>query len=210
MDENLYDEFGNYIGPEIESEEEEEEEEEDAGEGEEGSGDDAMQEDEDREGGEGEGMEDMEGAVVLAEDKKYYPTAVEVYGEGVETLVEEEDAQPLEEPLVKPVRDVKFEVQDKGAIDTAVSTDFLLGLSRNPGQLTPCPTPGAPPVRHRRAMSSQRSRTGKQGLQSSYSTCQQSLVFMCFISFHRFDRYGAEHGPGGSLGHSGKTLRALL
>jgi U5 small nuclear ribonucleoprotein component len=29
---------------------------------------------------------DTEGTVVLAEDKKYYPTAMEVYGEGVETL----------------------------------------------------------------------------------------------------------------------------
>lgn len=34
--------------------------------------------------------------VVLHEDKKYYPTAEETYGEGTETLVMEEDAQPLE------------------------------------------------------------------------------------------------------------------
>ena len=32
-------------------------------------------------------------AIVLAEDKQYYPDASQVYGEGVETLVEEEDAQ---------------------------------------------------------------------------------------------------------------------
>lgn len=42
-------------------------------------------------------MEDgMETAVVLHEDKKYYPTADEVYGKETETLVMEEDAQPLE------------------------------------------------------------------------------------------------------------------
>lgn len=35
-------------------------------------------------------------AIMLAEDKKYYPSAEEVYGEGTETLVMEEDAQPLE------------------------------------------------------------------------------------------------------------------
>lgn len=40
--------------------------------------------------------EDPANAVVLHEDKKYYPTAEEVYGEETETLVMEEDAQPLE------------------------------------------------------------------------------------------------------------------
>ena len=38
----------------------------------------------------------METAVVLHEDKKYYPTAEEVFGVETETLVMEEDAQPLE------------------------------------------------------------------------------------------------------------------
>lgn len=40
--------------------------------------------------------ENLETAVVLHEDKKYYPTAEEIYGPGTETLVMEEDAQPLE------------------------------------------------------------------------------------------------------------------
>ena len=35
-------------------------------------------------------------AVVLHEDKKYYPTAEETFGKDTETLVQEEDAQPLE------------------------------------------------------------------------------------------------------------------
>lgn len=34
--------------------------------------------------------------IVLHEDKKYYPTAEETYGKETETLVMEEDAQPLE------------------------------------------------------------------------------------------------------------------
>ena len=46
-----------------------------------------MEEDEEEEGA---------GAVVLHEDKKYYPTAEEVYGKETETLVMDEDAQPLE------------------------------------------------------------------------------------------------------------------
>jgi hypothetical protein len=35
-------------------------------------------------------------AVMLHEDKKYYPTAEETFGKDTETLVQEEDAQPLE------------------------------------------------------------------------------------------------------------------
>jgi U5 small nuclear ribonucleoprotein component len=43
-------------------------------------------------------------AVVLHEDKKYYPSAEEVFGENVEALVQEEDAQPLEVPIIAPVK----------------------------------------------------------------------------------------------------------
>ena len=39
--------------------------------------------------------EDASQAVVLHEDKKYYPTAEEIYGPDVETITHEEDAQPL-------------------------------------------------------------------------------------------------------------------
>jgi U5 small nuclear ribonucleoprotein component len=35
-------------------------------------------------------------AIVLQEDKQYYPSAEDVYGKDTETLVMEEDAQPLE------------------------------------------------------------------------------------------------------------------
>lgn len=46
--------------------------------------------------------------VVLHEDKKYYPTAEEVYGPDVETIVQEEDAQPLTEPIIQPIKLKKF------------------------------------------------------------------------------------------------------
>ena len=45
--------------------------------------------------------------VVLHEDKKYYPTAEEVFGPDTETLVMEEDAQPLEVPIVAPIKHKK-------------------------------------------------------------------------------------------------------
>jgi U5 small nuclear ribonucleoprotein component len=52
--------------------------------------------DEDDEDEPADADEDVPGMeVVLHEDKKYYPTAEEVYGPEVETLVQEEDAQPL-------------------------------------------------------------------------------------------------------------------
>jgi U5 small nuclear ribonucleoprotein component len=52
-------------------------------------------------------MEDAEPqpmAIVLHEDKQYYPSALQVYGPDVETIVQEEDAQPLDVPLIEPVK----------------------------------------------------------------------------------------------------------
>lgn len=53
-------------------------------------------------------------AIVLHDDKKYYPSAMSVYGATVETMVQEEDAQPLSQPLVDPVRIRKFRVGASG------------------------------------------------------------------------------------------------
>ncbi|KAJ6863424.1 hypothetical protein NC652_040082 [Populus alba x Populus x berolinensis] len=136
MDDNLYDEFGNYIGPEIESDQESDGDEEDE------ELPDKPHEDEEESDGE-EAVHasngwltapddvDMDNQVVLAEDKKYYPTAEEVYGPGVETLVNDEDEQPLEQPIIKPVRNIKFEVGVKDS-STYVSSQFLVGLMSNP------------------------------------------------------------------------------
>ena len=73
MEAELYDEFGNYIGPDLESEEESE------GEGiDDVTLEDGDDEDDDMRGdGEADDAE-PEMAVVLHEDKKYYPTAEEV------------------------------------------------------------------------------------------------------------------------------------
>ncbi len=57
-------------------------------------------------------------AVVLHEDKQYYPSASEVYGEEVETMVQEEDAQPLSVPIVEPVKIRRFAVQEEGLPET--------------------------------------------------------------------------------------------
>jgi len=53
-----------------------------------------------------------EDAIVLHEDKKYYPDAHEVY-KGAETLIMEEDAQDIAEPIVKEVKPKEFDIQEK-------------------------------------------------------------------------------------------------
>ncbi|GFQ02674.1 116 kDa U5 small nuclear ribonucleoprotein component [Phtheirospermum japonicum] len=136
MDDSLYDEFGNYIGPEIESDQESDRDEEEDELPDRTEDEEPMSDDE-RGPGKPNGWltttedVDMDGQIVLAEDKKYYPTAEEVYGEEVETLVMDEDEQPLEQPIIKPVRNLKFELGVKDS-STYVSTEFLLGLMSNP------------------------------------------------------------------------------
>ncbi|KAI9073863.1 hypothetical protein K1719_044177 [Acacia pycnantha] len=136
MDDSLYDEFGNYIGPEIESDQESDREDEDEELPDRPPEDEAASDGEVAPGATNGWITtsndiDMDNQVVLAEDKKYYPTAEEVYGEDVETLVMDEDEQPLEQPIIKPVRNIKFEVGVKDS-STYVSSQFLLGLMSNP------------------------------------------------------------------------------
>ncbi|PON53535.1 116 kDa U5 small nuclear ribonucleoprotein component, N-terminal [Trema orientale] len=67
MDDSLYDDFGNYIGPDIESDQE--------------------------------------------SDRKYDgEDEAEIYGHDVEILVMDEDEQNFEQPIIKPVRNIKSEV----------------------------------------------------------------------------------------------------
>lgn len=70
--------------------------------------------------------------VVLHEDKKYYATAEETYGPDVEALVQEEDLQPLSEPIVQPIKQKSFIVQEKGLPETRFDRKYvsLLGLRR--------------------------------------------------------------------------------
>ncbi|KAK0071114.1 hypothetical protein PV326_001660, partial [Microctonus aethiopoides] len=78
MDADLYDEFGNYIGPDLASESEDDNEYDNAGdEADRERSDDEMEEDKDesRDNNEQQTM-----SVVLHEDKRYYPSALEVYG----------------------------------------------------------------------------------------------------------------------------------
>ncbi|CAB3978299.1 116 kDa U5 small nuclear ribonucleo component-like [Paramuricea clavata] len=125
MDADLYDEFGNYIGPDLGSDEDESEEEwekEDQQDDieEDDQGDDQMEQD-----------DDAQMQVVLHEDKKYYPTAQEVFGADVETIVQEEDTQPLTEPIIAPVKNKKFLLAEQDLPVTTYEIEYLADLMDN-------------------------------------------------------------------------------
>ncbi len=71
-------------------------------------------------------------AVVLHEDKQYYPDASDVYERGVETMVEEEDAQPLTQPIIEPPKDTSFSLTEKSVPETLYSLEYMAGLSTVP------------------------------------------------------------------------------
>lgn len=65
-------------------------------------------------------------AIVLHEDKQYYPSALQVYGPDVETIVQEEDAQPLDVPLIEPVKKKKFQLKEQELPETTYSMEYVV------------------------------------------------------------------------------------
>lgn len=138
-----YDEFGNYIGADLDSDDENEIQQADYGQSApepqqptplEGYEDEAMPGQEENALMEIDGsylkillpvlteapfeLEPVHNAVVLHEDKQYYPSAGDVYGPDVETLVQEEDAQPLTEPIIAPVKVRRWNIEEKDMPET--------------------------------------------------------------------------------------------
>ncbi|KAJ2313548.1 hypothetical protein H4S02_000399 [Coemansia sp. RSA 2611] len=139
MDDSQYDEFGNYIGPELASSSEDEEEESGV---EQGFGEAASASedgDSDNEPGPLAMVRQVEQSmtqIVLHEDKQYYPDAEEVYGPDVEALVQEEDTQPLTEPIVAPVTQRKFQVDEEAQMpDTTYTKEFLVDILGYPAMV---------------------------------------------------------------------------
>ncbi|TKX27178.1 pre-mRNA-splicing factor cwf10 [Elsinoe australis] len=131
---DLYDEFGNYIG------EAEESEEEDA------APTNINQYLDDDEEEEAEVVNDQQlmelddgpsnsNAVVLHEDKQYYKSASQVYGQDVETMVQEEDTQSLAQPIIAPVEQKKYTVQEADLPPVYYSRDFMTDLMNFPEQV---------------------------------------------------------------------------
>ncbi|KAK5953125.1 hypothetical protein OHC33_005693 [Knufia fluminis] len=124
---DLYDEFGNYIGEAVSSEDEGQDgvdagpsyvyDEDSEPEAEAANNEQALME-----------IDGSSNAVVLHEDKQYYPTAAQTYGEDVETMVQEEDAQPLSVPIIAPVAQKKFQVQEADLPTVYYSREFMSDL----------------------------------------------------------------------------------
>lgn len=126
MDADLYDEFGNYIGPQLDTDSEEEEENYERQEP------DAIEYNEDEAMDEGREEDEVpQMPIVLHEDKKYYPSAEEVYGPDVETIVQEEDTQALTEPIIAPVKRKKFAYTEQDLPCTKYNLEFLADLMDN-------------------------------------------------------------------------------
>ncbi|KAJ4472459.1 P-loop containing nucleoside triphosphate hydrolase protein [Lentinula edodes] len=137
-----YDEFGNYIGADLDSDDSDNEQPTFAPQVHGASAPLEGFDDEDvpmrgQEEGFGEGTlmeidKPVHNAVVLHEDKQYYPSASDVYGADVETLVQEEDAQPLSEPIIAPIKVRKWTVEEKGMPETRFDKGFLLNMTSFP------------------------------------------------------------------------------
>ncbi|KAH0556207.1 hypothetical protein GP486_005862 [Trichoglossum hirsutum] len=134
---DLYDEFGNFIGEAEESEEE-------SHRGDAGAEAYVHDEEEDEADDNDQQLMEVDGkfrsqgpsnAVILHEDKQYYPTAQQVYGPEVETLVQEEDAQPLSQPIIAPVQKKKFTVQEADLPPVHFARDFMTDLMNYPEQI---------------------------------------------------------------------------
>ena len=74
-------------------------------------------------------------AVVLHEDKQYYPTAQQVYGPGVETMVQEEDTQSLSQPIIAPVVQKKFTIEEADLPPVHFARDFMTDMMNFPEQI---------------------------------------------------------------------------
>ena len=124
-EQDLYDEFGNYIGPDLDSSSDDDSSDASSAADRDAPDDasDVSEDDISRDGGgrqdnneqlvphggdESLGVAPGASAIVLHEDKVHYPSAEEVYGEGVRTAVLDEDTMDLEEPIVEPVQRKTF------------------------------------------------------------------------------------------------------
>ncbi|WFC99844.1 hypothetical protein MYAM1_002590 [Malassezia yamatoensis] len=129
-----YDEFGNYIGPVSDSDQDsvEEEEVEELPELEEAPAPSPARDDHQQETQVMQLDDTPSNAVVLHEDKVYYPSASEVYGEDVETLVQEEDTQPITQPIIEPEKVRSFAIQETGLPDVRFDRSFMMNLMNFP------------------------------------------------------------------------------
>ncbi|CAK5280364.1 unnamed protein product [Mycena citricolor] len=135
-----YDEFGNYIGADLDSDEGDEDDLPPQQFGAQTEAHPAPLEgydqDDPMQGTEQNALMELEepvhNAVILHEDKQYYPSAADVYGPDVETMVQEEDNQPLTQPIIAPIKVRKWNIEEKDMPETRFDKGFLLNMTTFP------------------------------------------------------------------------------
>jgi U5 small nuclear ribonucleoprotein component len=142
-EEALYDEFGNYIGPEL-SDEGSDSGSDLAQDDDEGAQWEDELEDEIRRAKDSEAAAAQESkqmdlagdsgtAIVLHEDKQYYKSASDVYGEDVEVVIGDEDAMAITVPILAPSNGVKFSAEVKQDVpELSFKWDFVAGMMDHP------------------------------------------------------------------------------
>ncbi|KAK5720918.1 hypothetical protein LTR15_006880 [Elasticomyces elasticus] len=132
---DLYDEFGNYIGEEVSEEEEDVAQpadnyaqylDNDAASPPPPPADDQLMEIDET---------GPSNALVLHEDKQYYPSASQLYGPDVETLVQEEDTQTLAQPIVAPVERKRYTVVEDDLPKVNFDRGYMVDLMSFPEQV---------------------------------------------------------------------------
>ena len=142
-----YDEFGNYIGPEIpginNDEDEDEEnnlensiEEENDNEINTNKKNSKIEIDESKMNNSKDNISqsndsNSEYKIILHEDKIFYPESNEIFP-NAENIVMEEDAQPITQPIIAPIQTKKFDIYEKEIPELNFSIDYLNNLINNP------------------------------------------------------------------------------
>lgn len=81
------------------------------------------------------GAADASQQIILHEDKKYFRSAEDVYGPDVETLVEDEDARGLDEPIVAPKVARSHSRREAAIPATSFAPEYLVGLLGHPDRV---------------------------------------------------------------------------
>ncbi|KAJ1671402.1 hypothetical protein EV182_007651, partial [Spiromyces aspiralis] len=135
MDDSNYDEFGNYLGPDIPSSDEEVDHIYESGSEVSEAASQSEREERFERRPDEMAVDVPQNQVILHEDKKYYPDAEEVFGPDVETVVQEEDTQLLTEPLVAPTKERQYLIQEEGLPETNYDKEFMLDLMAHPADV---------------------------------------------------------------------------
>lgn len=135
----LYDEFGNYVGPDLDSSDDDHSDGDESGGSERNDtsdvsdgGNDAMLVEHSESDQRALSLQPaVTDAIVLHEDKEHYPSADQVYGTHVRTAVLDEDAMDLEKPILEPTTETKRHTVDGQPIEFRYSDEYFGTLLSN-------------------------------------------------------------------------------